>query len=286
MQRSPHPEIPWSILALLAVAALLLTVWQHRAASHSATSLPETVVIAVGRPLESIFTRTWAGPRNLAVGVFEARALVQENASLKRQLDEKQAQVTENIQYYLENKALRDSLGLAPERSLTQLPGRVIGLEIGPQSCRAFVQIQPPGVAAEGDIVIQDRGVVGRVIKVTGKSHIAEVMLLIDQDSAVAGRDTRSRDEDLGMGLIYPEATFSTPPMNLKMEKLRPIADLREGDLVVTSGDDKVYPPNLPIGTIQEVLRSPASAESITAVVKPFVDFFRLEFVYIVPKQK
>jgi rod shape-determining protein MreC len=283
MQRSPHPEIPRSTLALLAMAALLLTVWQHRSqqAQEPRPSRPEAVVIALGRPLQNVFTHAWALPHDLTLGLVQARALVAENARLKQQLDEKQSQVTESIGYYLENKALRNSLGLSPQRTLTHLPGRVIGLNLGPNSCRAFVQVAPPGPAV-GDLVVQDRGLVGRVIAVPDK-NVAEVMLLIDSQSAVAGRDTRSRDIDQSMGMIYPGANFATPAMNLKMEKLRPLADLREGDLIVTSGLDGVFAPNLPIGTVQEVLRSPASAESVTAVVQPFVDFFRLEFVYIVP---
>jgi rod shape-determining protein MreC len=283
MQRTPHREIPWSTLALLAALALLLTIWQHRAEHRERTSLPEAIVVALGRPLQTAFTRLAAWPRDLTVGLVQARRLVAENASLRRQLDEKQAQVTEYIGYYLENKAMREALGLSPQRSPKRIPAQVTGLEIRPHRCRATVRLQQPGVIAEGDVVVQDRGLVGRVIKVSGKT--AEIMLLIDSLAAVAGRDMRSRDEDQAMGMIYPQTSFATPPMQLKMEKLRPVADLREGDVIVSSGLDDVYPPNVPIGTIEQVLRSPASAESVTAVVRPFVDFYRLEFVYIV-KQK
>ena len=253
MQRTPHPEIPWSTLALLAALALVLTIWQHRAEQRQRTSLPEAIVVALGRPLQSAFTRLGAWPRDLTVGLVQARRLVAENKSLKRQLADKQAQVTESIGYYLENKAMREALGLPPRRSQTRIPARVTGLEIRPHRCRATVQLQQPGTIAEGDVVVQDLGLVGRVIKVSGKT--AEIMLLVDSLAAVAGRDTRSRDEDQAMGMIYPQTSFATPPMRLKMEKLRPVADLREGDTIVTSGLDEVYPPNLPIGTIERVLR-------------------------------
>ena len=283
MRRARQTQIPWSSLALLGVAALLLTIWQHRAEEKHAVSLPERMVSSLGRPLQQLFTRAASGPHGLAAGMLEARQLVKENESLHRQLDQKQAQVTESIQYYLENKALLSSLGLSPQRTPTKFPARVIQLDLGPRRCRAVVQLQQPGVIGEGDIVTQDRGLVGRVIRVEGKTAV--VMLLIDSLAAVAGRDTRSRDEDHGMGIVYPQGGFSAAAIRLKMEKLRPLADLREGDIVVTSGLDQVYPANLPIGTIEQVLRSPASAESVTAVVKPFVDFTRLEYVYIV-KQK
>jgi rod shape-determining protein MreC len=256
-----------------------LTVWQHRAESKRVTSLPERIIVAMGRPLQFVFTTVSRWPRDLALGLVQARQIVQENESLRQQLAQKQAQVTQSIQYYLENKALLESLGLPPQRSQAAVPARVIGLDIGPRRCRAIVQLPKSGLAAEGDIVTQNQGLVGRVLKVQGRT--AEVMLLIDSLSAVAGRDSRSRDEDLGMGIVYPQGGFSSPAIRLKMEKLRPLADLREGDLVTTSGLDAVYPPSLPIGTIERVVRSPANAESVTAIIKPAVDFFRLEYVYV-----
>lgn len=279
MQPTPHRNIPWSTLALLAAVAVVLTIWQHRAEQRDRTSLPAAIVVALGRPLQTGFTHIGAWPRDLVVGLVHARRLVAENESLKRQLAEKQAQVTESIGYYRENKAMREALGLSPRRSAARIPAEITGLEIRPHRCRATVRLLKPGTIAEGDVVVQDLGLVGRVIQFSGRT--AEILLLVDSLAAVAGRDTRSRDEDQAMGMIYPQTSFAAPPVRLKMEKLRPLADLREGDTIVTSGLDQVYPPNLPIGTIERVHRSPASAESVTAVVRPFVDFHRLEFVYI-----
>jgi rod shape-determining protein MreC len=81
--------------------------------------------------------------------------------------------------------------------------------------------------------------------------------------------------------MVFPLETGSSPALKLKMTKLPSIADLREGDVIVTSGTDWVYPEGIRIGTVERVERSMASAEPITAIIKPFVDFFRLEYVYV-----
>jgi len=111
------------------------------------------------------------------------------------------------------------------------------------------------------------------------------VLLLIDPDAGVAGLDLRSRDQ----GMIECQPALALPATRLRMTMLKPISafpDLRAGDEIVSSGVDKVFPADIPIGRIDEVIKSPGSAESVTAVLRPAVDFFKLEYVMVIPKPK
>lgn len=59
--------------------------------------------------------------------------------------------------------------------------------------------------------------------------------------------------------------------------------DIRKGDLVVTSGEEK-WPPDLIVGLIEEVL--PKSAEIYQkAVVRPLIDYRELRIVFVVVDQ-
>lgn len=280
---SPRPLNLRTLLALILVAALL-TVWHHAAQRREAVSLPERVLVVLGRPLQRGFTYLWIGPRNLGRAVVSAPRLVAENERLQRERDEAEAKQTALMQSYLDYRALVQSLGLTPPRSLTEgQAARVIALDTGPSRCRATLAVEHPGTIAEGDIVRQAAGLVGRVIRVEGST--AEVLLLIDPQAAVAGRNTaHGRDQ----GIIYPEPALTLPSTRLKMEKIKPISafpDLRAGDLIESSGLDQVFPAGLPIGRIEHVIKSPGSAESVTAIIRPAVDFFRLEYVLVIPKQ-
>jgi rod shape-determining protein MreC len=252
---------------------------------RQAVSLPVRACVAVGRPLQRAFTYAQAGPRNLARAVVSGPRLVAENERLRRERDEAEAKRTELMRSYLDYRALVQSLGLTPQPSRMEgQAARVIALDTGPSRCRATLGVERPGSIAEGDVVRQAAGLVGRVIKVQGAT--AEVLLLIDPEAAVAGRDTaHGRDQ----GIVYPEPALTLPSTRLKMEKIKPISafpDLRAGDEIESSGLDQVFPSGIPIGRIEQVIKSPGSAESVTAILRPAVDFFRLEYVLVIAKQK
>ena len=57
-------------------------------------------------------------------------------------------------------------------------------------------------------------------------------------------------------------------------------ADVKTGDLVVTSGIDGIYPKGFVIGTVETADRGPGTYHEIR--VRPAVDFSRLEEVLVV----
>lgn len=269
-------------LLVLALVAVLLTMWHYVAAKRQAVSLPESAVIGVGRPLQGAFTWLQNGPRKLLRAIGNAPALEAENARLTRERDEAEAKRTELMAAYLQYRAMGQALGVTPERATTEgQAATVIALDTGASRCRATIAVEHAGSIQEGDLVRQAAGLVGRVIKVQGAT--AEVLLLIDPEAAVAGLDLTSRDQ----GIVYPLPALAQPATKLKMEKLKPLSafpNVRAGDQIVSSGLDQVYPAGIPIGRVEQVIKSPGSAEQITAVLRPAVDFFGLEYVLVLPK--
>jgi rod shape-determining protein MreC len=57
-------------------------------------------------------------------------------------------------------------------------------------------------------------------------------------------------------------------------------ADVREGDLVVTSGDSEIFPRGLVLGHVVSIARDPRYS-SLTATIEPAVAFDRLSAVYV-----
>jgi rod shape-determining protein MreC len=64
------------------------------------------------------------------------------------------------------------------------------------------------------------------------------------------------------------------------MQFVSEVADLAVGDVVVTSGIDTIYPKGLVVGRIEVVEKNGPAFKRI--VVKPAVDFSRLEEVLVV----
>jgi rod shape-determining protein MreC len=125
------------------------------------------------------------------------------------------------------------------------------------------------GVAVEMG-VITPAGVVGRVIK--AEPAVSQVLLITDRNSAVAALIQRTRDEGLVEG---------TEKGLARIKYLSLLADVKEGDLVLTSGLTGSFPKGLPIGTLGLVTKKELDLFQ-QAELTPNVDFSKIEEVLVV----
>jgi rod shape-determining protein MreC len=116
--------------------------------------------------------------------------------------------------------------------------------------------------------VISPAGVVGRVHLTSARA--ARVQMLIDLNAAAGAMIERTRAQ----GLVAGQGT------TLRMDYVPNTSDVKQGDLVVTSGIDKIYPKGFVIGTVESVSRGSGIFHEI--VVRPAVDFSQLEEVLVV----
>ena len=116
-------------------------------------------------------------------------------------------------------------------------------------------------------------GLVGRVFDVTPGT--ASVLMLTDQKSGVGGRVQRAASRAVGVC----EGNNSS---RLDLKYLPGDADIKPGDLIVTSGLGGVFPAGQVIGTVESV-RADENNVGKDAVVRPVVEFDRLEEVYVQP---
>ena len=116
----------------------------------------------------------------------------------------------------------------------------------------------------KGQVVLSDKGLVGRVDKVG--SNYTKIILITDINSKipVVVENTRVR------GILSGDNT-NTP----KMIFIPLDADVKVGDRIVTSGVAGVFPSGLPIGKVIRVTKN-------EIMVKPFSDLEQLEYVKIV----
>jgi rod shape-determining protein MreC len=117
--------------------------------------------------------------------------------------------------------------------------------------------------------VIAPAGVVGRIIVPSARA--AKVQLLIDRNAAAGALVERSRAQGVVLG---------SGSDRLALEYVSGAADIVEGDTVLTSGIDGIYPKGFVIGVVEQVERSGGAVRSV--VVAPAVDFTRLEEVLVV----
>jgi len=121
--------------------------------------------------------------------------------------------------------------------------------------------------------VINGDGLVGRVLKTTAST--ATVVLIVDSTSAVGGRVAGSEEIGIVSGTGRQDA--------LEFQMLDPLADLRNGDALVTFGSKggRPFAPGIPIGRVSEVSGTPGQLTRV-ATVTPYINVSTLSVVGVV----
>jgi rod shape-determining protein MreC len=117
--------------------------------------------------------------------------------------------------------------------------------------------------------VITPDGVVGKILAVY--PDISQVLLLGDKDSGVGALLTNSRTQGVVRGSGKPE---------LSMDYVSNDAKVSAGETVLTSGQDRIFPKDLPVATVTEVTPD-RKAPFMKILLKPTAHLDRLEEVLV-----
>jgi rod shape-determining protein MreC len=113
-------------------------------------------------------------------------------------------------------------------------------------------------------------GLIGRVIEVD--SHTASVLLLTDQNSAIAVKIANADYK----GVLYGQNSLYCRLAYIPFD-----ADIKDDDLVVTSGDGGIIPKSLPIGMVKRIEKR-GKGLFMEIKVLPFINLSKLENVLVI----
>lgn len=252
-------------LTVLFVAVLLFPELQRQPGSF----LGRPVVFLISG-LQKGLTLTSEGFANLWKGYIDLISVRRENARLKQDIDRLQGENLQLQEAARANERLEQLLEFKKSNAYSMLAAGVIGRD--PSNWYRTLMIDKgtrDGVAIDMG-VITPVGLVGRVIK--ADSRVSQILLVTDRNSAVAALIQRTRDEGLVEGTERGLA---------RIKYLSLLADLKAGDLVLTSGLTGNFPKGLPIGTLGRVTRKELDLFQQAEVV-PSVDFSKLEEVLVI----
>lgn len=204
-------------------------------------------------------------------GIAHIGSLRSENDRLKAQINALKAQAAKVISYKRIIQEQSRLLKLQEDLQLKGATGRVVGESVSNFEWSVTINVGSADNVHVNDPVVNGDGLVGHVIEVT--SHACKVQLIIDPDSAVAGRLTSSGETGLVVGQRSRPLTMDLVNSNAKVTPTEP---------VVTSGYQQgLYPPEIPIGEVSHIFSRPGNLTT-TIELSPAVDFSTLEFVLIV----
>jgi len=170
--------------------------------------------------------------------------LLEENTGLKQS----QLQTAPNLlrleHLESENERLRKLLAVKEREKASGEVARIMYTARDPFSRKIIVDKgQQSGIVA-GQPVIDESGVVGQVTRIFPFS--SEITLITDKDQTVPVQVVRSGQRSVVFGLGRGQLELRYIPAN---------ADIKEGDLLVTSGLDGVYLPGFPVARVVSIER-------------------------------
>ncbi|MBI5418302.1 rod shape-determining protein MreC [Candidatus Poribacteria bacterium] len=211
----------------------------------------------------------WAG--GIYGDIKELGSLKTENIKLKKQVDSYLLKESVFNEMILENKRLRKILQFKENYyEYELLPAEIIGKDPTNWFNTILINRGSYDGVKEKMPVITPHGLVGKVIEVT--KYVSRVQLILDMNSAVGAMVQRNRSIGILRG-------FSREVCEL--DYLSRTLDIREGDIVVTSGLGGVFPKGLPIGKVSKIEKKNYGLMQRVIVV-PLINFYNIEEIMIV----
>jgi rod shape-determining protein MreC len=260
------------VIVVVVLAVVPLGVFFAHARHPSDRTALDRFVLTVTSPVEKVVDWTLSGMLSGWERYVWLRGVERRNEALSRTVNELRAETAEMAELKAENERLERLLGFVRSRPEHKAVGaRIIGTRMDPKG----LQIVTIDRGADDGVrkmmpVVTAGGVLGRVHTTAGRS--ADVLLLSDRNSSIAVRAERSRARANVRG--------QGAPGPCRLEYALRSDDLIEGDELVTSGTDGVFPRGLPVGQVTRVKRGGHGLYQAAEVV-PAVDVNRVEEVAV-----
>ena len=225
----------------------------------------------VARPLywlTAFPARAW----HWAEDVFSSRQALQErNVALEHENLILQRNVLRMAALMAENARLKELLNSTELLDDSALVAELLGASPDPRRQEILIHRGRADGVFEGQPVLDAFGLVGNVIEIS--DHTARVLLISDTSNAVPVQVNRNGVRGIAEG--------SGQLDELYIRNLVPTTDIKEGDLIVSSGLGGRYPPGYPVGEVMRIEYDGADS-FLRVVVRPSAQLDRSQQLLLV----
>ena len=262
---------PFTFLVWLFVACVLLVGWSQRARGQGKVALPDGVALVLLRPGQVLFNGIGAWFSDVGRVMVRRGDIIKENKSLRGRLADLENRNRRLLRYQKENKELRRLLKMPPLPGGRLVAADVVSGDATNYARRLIINAGARQGVRPKDVVFNAQGVLGQVIEVDRLFGTSTVLLLTDRMSGIGAMVQRTGARGLLQGNGSTACTMSYLDMH---------ADVREGDLIVTSGDSTIFPKGLILGRVVRVRRNKTYSQ-ITAEIEPAAPVDQASAVFV-----
>jgi rod shape-determining protein MreC len=223
----------------LTVSLLLATV--NTRAPYSVDPVG-VLLLEVIHPLQLGVTVMTQGAGRLWDRYLALWSLEQENAKLRKRLDELEGVSQRIVELDLANRRLEKLLSLRDELGGMAIAARVVGRNPAAWVHTVVLDKGERHGVTKGMAVLVPEGIVGQVVSVS--AHAARVVLISDPNSGIDALIQRTRVRGIAAGAVDGGCA---------LKYIQRGDDVTIGDTVITSGLDGIFPKGHPIGTVTRV---------------------------------
>lgn len=266
----------WKFKILVGIAVFLAAIMAYAGANGRLTAAPQEILSVAVAPFQRAaaavsngVSSLWEKYTNIDAILEENEKLTTENAELRGQMVDYDKLKAENEAY----KALTNIQEQHPEMSY------VSSFVIGRDPLDSFYgftldQGSLDGVEANDAITSDEGYLLGVVTEVDLTS--CKVMTILHPSFNAAGVVSRTRDN----GIITGSADYAAEGLCILTNLSRGTLT-KANDQVITTGLGGVFPPDVLVGVVQELVPE-ASGKSTIAVLKPGADPRTVKHVFII----
>lgn len=267
-----HANLSILVAVLFAqILGLAIQIKRPTGETSDGTMLLRQWTVAVITPMEKAFVHTTGFFRNAWNDYFYLRNVRHENARLLDQIEQMRSEQVRLQQDAAQARRLQALLAFKEQYISETVPAQVIGASGSEQSRVIYIDRGADHGVKENMAVITPDGIVGKVLRVFPGT--AQVLIISDQTSGVGVILEKSRLQ----GILKGSADGS-----VNVEYIMTDEKVEPGEVVLSSGGDKIFPKGLPIGRVAAV--APGKNMFLRIRVTPAAELNRLEEVLVVTK--
>lgn len=212
--------------------------------------------------------RMWEGATQ---GLSSRSELAAENEKLKAEQLMMQRRLQKLAALTEQNVRLRELLNSAALVDDEVLATELIGIDPNPFTHRILIDKGAKDGVVLGQPVLDARGLMGQVVEVLPYS--SRVLLLTDTTHSIPIQVNRNGLRAIASGTGNPE--------RLELRHVADTADIKEGDLLVSSGLGQRFPAGYPVATVTEVIHDSGQPFAIVRAV-PTASLNRSRYMLLV----
>jgi len=242
--RGPSSLTRLVLFVLLSVALMMI---DHR--THQLDRMRSGLMV-IFYPFQAVASVPVALYHRLSDALTSDQELKEQNDRLEAERAQLLAQLQQFEGLEVENARLRSMVGAAARVGNRALAAELVEVSTEPYSRRLLVRRGERDGVYVGEPVIDAYGIVGQVTKVA--PFLSTVTLITDPSHAIPVLDNRSGLRAIVFG--------SGDQDGLTVRDLSAVADIKEGDLLVSSGMGGVFPAGYPVALVTKIEKDPSES--------------------------